>query len=91
MKKIIITLISIILLFISSTFIIAFFITNNGSFLTNFKFKNVTNVGLNFYVYYDKVKVATKYDVIVYDNDNKIIYKERTKNNRVTIKLDRLK
>lgn len=90
MKKIIITLISIILLFISSTFIIAFFITNNGSFLTNFKFKNVTNVGLNFYVYYDKVKVATKYDVIVYDNDNKIIYKESTKNNSVTIKFDSL-
>ena len=52
------------------TFIIAYFILNNGSFLTNFEFVSVTNTGLNYYVYFDKVKVATNYDVIVYNSEN---------------------
>ncbi len=90
MKRIIITIISLIIFFIVATFTVAFFITNNSSFLTNFKFINVNNIGLNYYVYYEKVKVATHYEILVYDNDNKIIYKEDTKNNSATIKLQDL-
>lgn len=90
MKKIIVSLIGIITLFIISTFIIAFFISNNGTFLTNFKFKNVTNVGLNFYLYYDKVPTATNYDIIVYNNENNIIYKDKTKNNSAKINFNSL-
>lgn len=90
MKRIIITIISLIIFFIVATFTVAFFITNNSSFLTNFKFINVNNIGLNYYIYYEKVKVATHYEILVYDNDNKIIYKEDTKNNSATIKLQDL-
>ena len=90
MKRIIITIISLIIFFIVATFTVAFFITNNSNFLTNFKFINVNNIGLNYYVYYEKVKVATHYEILVYDNDNKIIYKEDTKNNSATIKLQDL-
>lgn len=90
MKKIIGTIISIVILFIITTFIIAFFILNNGSFLTNFEFKNVSNIGLNFYVYFEKVKAANNYDIIVYDSENAIIYKDNIKDTSTTIEFESL-
>ena len=68
MKKIIGTITGLIILFVLLTFMIAYIILNNGSFLTKFEFTNVTNAGLNYYVYFEKVKAAENYDVIVYDN-----------------------
>jgi len=89
-KKIIGVITAIIVLFISLTFVIAYFILNNGSFLTNFEFKSVTNTGLNYYVYFDKVKIATNYDVLVYDSDDNIIYKDNIKETSTTIKFNSL-
>ena len=91
MKKIIITIVSLIVFFIISTFVIAYFITNNGSFLTRFKFKSVTNAGLNYYIYYSSVPASVKYDVIVYDSNNEIVYKEETKSTSLTIEFESLK
>lgn len=90
MKKIIGLIISIIIIFILSTIIISYFILNNGTFLTNFKFKNVNNVGLNYYIYFDKVPAAKNYDVIVYDSENIIIYKDNIKKNSTTIEFNKL-
>lgn len=90
MKKIIGLIISIIIIFILSTIIISYFILNNGTFLTNFKFKNVSNVGLNYYIYFDKVPAAKNYDVIVYDSENIIIYKDNIKKNSTTIEFNKL-
>lgn len=90
MKKIIGLIISIIIIFILSTIIISYFILNNGTFLTNFKFKNVSNVGLNYYIYFDKVPAAKNYDVIVYDSENIIIYKDNVKKNSTTIEFNKL-
>jgi hypothetical protein len=41
-------------------------------------------------VYFDKVRAAENYDVIVYDNENIIIYKENITDNSTTIKFDSL-
>lgn len=90
MKKIITGVISIIILFIIATFIIAYFILNNGSFLTNFEFKSVTNTGLNFYVYFEKSKAAKNYDILVYDSENIIIYRDNIKDCSTTIEFDSL-
>ena len=90
MKKIIGIVIFIILFFIVATLSISYFMINNGSFLTNFKFKSVTNVGLNYYIYYEKVPVSDYYEVLVYDSENIIIYKEKTKSTSLTIKFDSL-
>lgn len=90
MKKIITGVISIIILFIVVTFIIAYFILNNGSFLTNFEFKSVTNTGLNFYVYFEKSKAAKNYDILVYDSENIIIYRDNIKDCSTTIEFDNL-
>jgi len=89
-KRIIYTIIGIILLFISTTFIVAYVTINNGSFLTNFKFKSITNTGLDFYVYFDDVKAAEYYNLIVYDNDNYQIYKDKLDSNSTIIKFDKL-
>lgn len=90
MKKIIGTIIGIIMLFIVATFVIAYFILNNGSFLTKFEFKSVSNTGLNFYVYFDKVKAADNYDILVYDSENLIIYRDNIKDCSTTIEFDTL-
>ena len=91
MKRIIKTILFIIVFTIVSSFAIAFFITNNNSFLTKFKFKSITNAGLNYYVYYTKSKSSVKYDVYVYDSSNEIIYRNTTKNNSITIEFDSLR
>ncbi|MBQ3021288.1 MAG: chitobiase/beta-hexosaminidase C-terminal domain-containing protein [Bacilli bacterium] len=90
MKKIIISTLFIILTFIITTILVSYFILNNGTFLTKFNFKKVSNIGLNYYVYFEKVQAASNYDVIVYNSANEIIYKENTKNNSTTIIFDSL-
>lgn len=91
MKKIITTIIGLIILFIILTFTVSYFVLNNGTFLTNFKFKSITNTGLDFYIYFEKVKAAKNYDIIVYDIENEVIYKENIKDNSTTIKFDKLR
>ena len=91
MKKIIRTIILLIVAFIVLTFVISFFVINNGSFLTRFNFKSVTNIGLNYYVYFDKVLSSDHYELIVYNSDNIIIKKESTKSNSIEIHFDSLK
>ncbi len=91
MKKIVPLIIIVICLFISVTGIVTFFIVNNGSFLTSFKITRVNNIGLDYYVYFQNVKAATSYDVIVYDSENLIVYRENIKNNSLTINFDNLK
>lgn len=90
MKKIITTIIGLVILFIILTFTVSYFVLNNGTFLTNFKFKSITNTGLDFYVYFEKVKASENYDIIVYDMENTVIYKENIKDNSTIIKFDKL-
>ena len=84
MKKVISTIIFIVLFFVVTTFIVAYFIINNGSFLTRFKFKSVSNAGLNYYIYYTKVPASVNYDIFVYDGNNEIVYRNETKNTSLT-------
>jgi len=84
-KKIIVMISSIIALFLGVACLILFFILNNGTFLNNFKFTNVSNLGTKFFVYFEDVKAASNYDVIVYDNSNEIIYRKNIKENNITI------
>lgn len=90
MKKIIVTIMTFLIFFVVATFFIAYFISNSGNLLNSFKFKNVSNVGLNYYIYYSKVKTADHYDVIVYNNDSDIIYNKKTKDNSMTIMFNKL-
>lgn len=89
MRKIIVAVSSLILIIITIVIlIVTFLLKNNG--LSNFKFINVSSAGLNFYIYYEKVNNAVNYEVSVYDDKDKIIYKENTKNTSKTIELKSL-
>ncbi len=68
MKRIIYTLLIIIGVFIVTTLIFAYIILNSGRILHNFDFIKVDNIGSTFYLYFEKVKSASEYDVILYDN-----------------------
>ncbi len=87
MKKTIKVGLATLILFIILTFCIVMFIFKNNSTLNNFKFISVTNTGLNFYIYFEEVKSANKYDIIIYDNSDNIINKKTVKNNSATISL----
>ena len=91
MKKIIVSLIGFIILFIILTFTVSYFVLNNGSFLTNFEFKSVTNTGLDFYIYFEDAKSADNYDVLAYNMENEVIYKDNIKDNSTIIKFDKLR
>lgn len=91
MKKIIRVVITVLVVFIILTGIVCFYLLNSGAFLTEFNFISVSNTGLDFYVYFEKVKAAIKYDVIVYDSSNMMIYKDEIKDNSTVINFDTLK
>lgn len=67
MKKIIRLLIIIVVTFIITTIIFAYIILNSGNILHNFDFIKINNLGSDFYLYFEKVKSAKEYDIIVYD------------------------
>ena len=90
MKKIIRKVLAIIIVFIVLTGIVCFYLLNSGKFLTEFNFISVSNTGLDFYVYFEKVKAATNYDVIVYDSSNFLIYKDNLDTNSTTINFESL-
>ena len=90
MKKIIKIVINVLIVFIVLTGLISYFLLNSGAFLTKFNIISVSNTGLNFYVYFEKVKAATKYDIIVYDSSNTLIYKDTLTKNNTIISFDSL-
>lgn len=67
MKNVIRLMLIIIATFIISTLIFSYIILNSGKILHNFDFIKVNNLGATYYLYFEKVKSAEEYDVIVYD------------------------
>ena len=68
MKKLIIIISSAIILFIGIILFVINFLMSDDGVLNNFEFTNVTNTGLNYYVYYNPVKDAKNYEITVYDS-----------------------
>ncbi len=85
MKKSIIFICSIIFIFIAVTVLVL-----NFTIKDNFKFTNVTNIGLNYYLYFNKVKNASRYEIVTYDKDSNIIKKIETDTNSATLEFDSL-
>lgn len=68
MKKIIYLIMLIIVVFVGTTLFFSYLILNSGNILHNFDFIKVDNVGSNYYLYFEDVKSAEEYDIIVYDS-----------------------
>ena len=58
--------------------------------MTNFNFISITNTGLDYYVYFEKVKAAKNYDVLVYDSSNYLVYRDNIESNSTIINFDSL-
>ena len=68
MKKVIYVIMLVIVVFIITTIFFSYLILNSGNILHNFDFIKVDNVGATYYLYFEDVKSAEEYDVIVYDS-----------------------
>lgn len=90
MKKIIYLSITIIIVFILTTLFFSYIILNSGNILKNFDYIKVDNIGSTYYLYFENVKGAEEYDVIVYDNYGISITHETIKEPQVTLNLTNL-
>lgn len=90
MKKTITALIIIIVVFIITTFLMSYTIINSKNYLKNFNIISVNNINTKFSIKFEKVKAAKFYEVIIYNNDKSVLYKNKFKNNNITINLDNI-
>ena len=90
MKKILLVISFIILIFIVTTLIVSLKIINGNEYLRQFNIISVNNVSTKFNIRFEKVKAAKEYEIIFYNQDDSIFYKEKTKNNDLNIVLNNL-
>ena len=88
MKKILLIISFIILIFIGTTIIVSFKIINGEEYLRQFNIISVNNISTKFNIRFEKVKAAKEYEIVIYNKDDSIFYKETTKNNDVIINLN---
>jgi len=67
-KKVIYVIMLVIVVFIITTIFFSYLILNSGNILHNFDFIKVDNVGATYYLYFEDVKSAEEYDIVVYDS-----------------------
>lgn len=92
MKRIIIAISIIIVIFIAATFSVSYATVNSNEYLKSFKIISVSNVTTKFNIKFEKVKAAKDYEIIIYnDTDNTIIYEEKTEHNELEIDLHDIK
>ena len=84
MKKIIFISFIIVLTFIITTFIVSKNIINGSDFYKDFSIISVNNINTKFEIKYEKLRNALNYEILVYNDNNEIIYNEKTTNNKLT-------
>lgn len=90
MKKIISLIFLIIVAFIVSTLFFSYLILNSGNILHNFDFIKINNIGSKYYLYFEDVKGASEYDIVVYDNYGVSLEHKTVKEPKVTLELNNL-
>ena len=88
MKKILLVISFIILIFIGTTLIVSFKIINGNNYLRKFNIISVNNVSTKFNIRFEKVKAASKYELIIYNQDDSIFYQKETNDNDLNITLN---
>ena len=84
MKKLIITIIIVVISFIALTFLSAFFLMNSSKVLSAFNIKESYHIYNTFHIKYDKVSAAVKYKIELMDSNANIIYGFNTTDTDVT-------
>ena len=73
--------------FIVSTVIVSLVLLNSDKILKNFNIISVDNTSTKYKVRFEKVKAATNYDIIIYNENNGIFYSKNVTDTSVTIDL----
>ena len=90
MKRTIISIIFIIIVFITITVVESIHIINGDDFYKSFKIISVDNISTNFHIKFEKLKAADEYQIVVYNDDNTVLWSEKTKKNDMFINLKRI-
>jgi N-acetylmuramoyl-L-alanine amidase len=89
-KKIIIAIIAVLITFVATTVIVSAIILNGDKILTSFSIISVDNVSTNFNIRFEKVRAATHYDIIVYDEEDNRVFSQTVYRNNANLSLTML-
>ncbi len=87
MKRVIITITVILFIFIGTTLSVSYILIKKNN-IENFNIISVSNVSTKFYITFEKVKSAKEYEINLYNEENVIIFKDKTDNNYLMANLD---
>ncbi len=91
MKRIIISIAIILFVFVGVTVASSFLIINGGKILKNFSLISVDNIANKYFVKFEPVKAASYYEVIVYNSNNVIFFREETNETELEIDFEGIK
>lgn len=90
MKKRIIGIIGILITFITATFIVSTIILNSDKILNSFSIINVDNKGYVFSLNFEKVKAASYYEVVIYNENNQQVFVNEYEDTNINLDLNML-
>ena len=90
MKRTLLIISFIILVFIGTTMTVSYSLINSDDYLKSFNIISVSNVSTKFNINFERVKGAKDYEIVFYNEDDSIFYKENTTTNNMIIDLDNI-
>lgn len=90
MKRTLLIISFIILVFIGTTMTVSYRLINSEDYLKSFNIISVSNVSTKFNINFEKIKGAKDYEIVFYNEDDSILYKENTKSNNIIIDLNNI-
>lgn len=89
-KKTIRLIVITVVVFLVSAIIMAYKIINGDHYLKSFNIISVNNISTNYEVNIEKVKNADHYEIIIYDEAERVFYKDIFKNNHLKLDLNNI-
>lgn len=78
MKKLIISICMILLVFIGTTFMVSYIILHSDKILTSFSIVSVDNVSTKYKIRFERARAAKDYDIVIYNENNSVFYTMNT-------------
>ena len=74
MKKLIVSICMILLVFIGTTFMVSYIILHSDKILTSFSIVSVDNVSTKYKIRFERARAAKDYDIVIYNDNNSVFY-----------------
>ena len=78
MKRVIISICMVLLVFIGTTFMVSYIILYSDKILTSFSIISVDNVSTKYKIRFERARAAKDYDIVIYDANNSVFYTMNT-------------